>query len=190
MDNRKISLKRAGAGIIVVLALLLSSTFSWGDTAIYVYQTAGNGALTIKTITDTGITATPVQTIPNSCYRPDLFWDSAAGALRLNGFNAYNDPAWTGTINATGVLANIMPSSLPTVFCSLATTSIVSAAFPDNIPCTSYGAWIACTGGVMTRTGNPQGCTAAQLTTLPCTCLLYTSPSPRDRTRSRMPSSA
>ena len=24
----------------------------------------------------------------------------------------------------------------------------------------------------------------------PCTCLLYTSPSPRDRTRSRMPSSA
>ena len=25
---------------------------------------------------------------------------------------------------------------------------------------------------------------------LPCACLLYTSPSPRDRTRSRMPSSA
>ena len=25
---------------------------------------------------------------------------------------------------------------------------------------------------------------------VPCTCLLYTSPSPRDRTRSRMPSSA
>eukprot|EP00657_Telonema_sp_P-1_P000496 TRINITY_DN10935_c0_g1_i1.p1 TRINITY_DN10935_c0_g1~~TRINITY_DN10935_c0_g1_i1.p1 ORF type:complete len:249 (+),score=83.51 TRINITY_DN10935_c0_g1_i1:129-875(+) len=29
-----------------------------------------------------------------------------------------------------------------------------------------------------------------QLTTWNCTCLLYTSPSPRDRTRSRMPSSA
>ena len=28
------------------------------------------------------------------------------------------------------------------------------------------------------------------LRTLPTTCLLYTSPSPRDRTRSRMPSSA
>ena len=32
--------------------------------------------------------------------------------------------------------------------------------------------------------------TAMELRGIPCICLLYTSPSPRDRTRSRMPSSA
>ena len=35
-----------------------------------------------------------------------------------------------------------------------------------------------------------QAVAARNLTALPVTCLLYTSPSPRDRTRSRMPSSA
>ena len=49
---------------------------------------------------------------------------------------------------------------------------------------------------VVTTTGNVNVCDSAMLTTLKNTavvcniCLLYTSPSPRDRTRSRMPSSA
>ena len=34
------------------------------------------------------------------------------------------------------------------------------------------------------------GCNDIEINTLSNTCLLYTSPSPRDRTRSRMPSSA
>ena len=34
------------------------------------------------------------------------------------------------------------------------------------------------------------GCGEAELADLACTCLLYTSPSPRDRSLSRMPSSA
>ena len=44
-------------------------------------------------------------------------------------------------------------------------------------------------GEVVLLTG-PSGCGKTTLLTLIGACLLYTSPSPRDRTRSRMPSSA
>ena len=49
-----------------------------------------------------------------------------------------------------------------------------------------------CTAPVPVNDGNNPGLTnvCATLDQTPCTCLLYTSPSPRDRTRSRMPSSA
>jgi hypothetical protein len=168
MDNRKISLKRAGAGIIVVLVLLLGSAVSWGDTSIYVYQALNSGALTIKTIDCNGTTTTPAQTvaIPNSCFTPDLFWDSANGALRLNGFDSNNYPIWTGTIDATGKFATTMAPL--TVTCGSAVASVVNAAFPTK--CTGYSAWTACSGGVMTRTGTtPSGCVPDQPTILSCT---------------------
>ena len=41
-----------------------------------------------------------------------------------------------------------------------------------------------------TYSGHPVACAAALATLDIYNCLLYTSPSPRDRTRSRMPSSA
>ena len=47
----------------------------------------------------------------------------------------------------------------------------------------------ACGGGETTPTEAPAP-TAAPVVEEPTACLLYTSPSPRDRTRSRMPSSA
>ena len=45
-------------------------------------------------------------------------------------------------------------------------------------------------GWVEQRLGSIAGALRVPLIALLCICLLYTSPSPRDRTRSRMPSSA
>ena len=50
--------------------------------------------------------------------------------------------------------------------------------FPDNA------------GGYIFKTNNAGGILGGISTGQPIICLLYTSPSPRDRTRSRMPSSA
>ena len=44
--------------------------------------------------------------------------------------------------------------------------------------------------GVLNRVGEALGQTTGEMVVAGHTCLLYTSPSPRDRTRSRMPSSA
>ena len=53
--------------------------------------------------------------------------------------------------------------------------------------------WIGQAGQGATRDGQPvrvSSCTDVAKARIVTTCLLYTSPSPRDRTRSRMPSSA
>jgi len=164
--------KGIGAAAVVIAYILLSSILSWGATTVYVYQAASSGALTIKTIDENGTVATPAQTvaIPNSCAAPDLFWDSDAGALRLNGFGADKNPSWTGTINANGQFSTTM--AFQTISCTSVAASVVSAAFPDTIPtlassqaCTdwSYGPWtpLPCAAGsIQTRiaTGIPAGC--------------------------------
>ena len=61
----------------------------------------------------------------------------------------------------------------------------------DSTACDSIqwnGNWLVSTDTYLDTLQNAAGCDS--IVTLNLTCLLYTSPSPRDRTRSRMPSSA
>lgn len=168
MDRVETYKRRAGTGVLIVFVLLLSAALCWADTTIYVYQSAA-GALTVKTFdSDGNLSGTIPQTkaIPDSCFTPELFWDSGAGALRINGFNSSGDPIWTGTIGADGQFASRKTFQSPD--CGSVTADALSAVYPDSIPCVSYTAWsTTCSNGFFTRTGIPDGCVGALLT-IPC----------------------
>ncbi|MHB8881362.1 MAG: hypothetical protein ACYC69_07595 [Thermodesulfovibrionales bacterium] len=124
---------RKGFGMIaiaVVAFLLVSSTPGWADTKLYVRK-AADGALTIwkydvATATPR-ITPQPIS-IPNSCYTPELFWDTDLGAWVLNGFDDSMNLAWTGAVNVSGVFS--MAGTPPAIVCgtpgAVTTTSSLS----------------------------------------------------------------
>ena len=59
-----------------------------------------------------------------------------------------------------------------------------------NVPTSMRGRVVSSTGKPLTRLERSTGTDSLSLAKKLYACLLYTSPSPRDRTRSRMPSSA
>jgi len=71
--------------------------------------------------------------------------------------------------------------------CGFETEALVSVAFADGSTITRH---ISCTGNALARVASEVLEATIIEATHDETCLLYTSPSPRDRTRSRMPSSA
>ena len=84
----------------------------------------------------------------------------------------------------TGILSNVTPSLVQGVAGNLGESEIgVTKAIDGMVP-TMLAAMIgkSANSGAMNH--------LFTLLTDPKSCLLYTSPSPRDRTRSRMPSSA
>eukprot|EP00657_Telonema_sp_P-1_P002804 TRINITY_DN1650_c0_g1_i1.p1 TRINITY_DN1650_c0_g1~~TRINITY_DN1650_c0_g1_i1.p1 ORF type:complete len:184 (-),score=22.32 TRINITY_DN1650_c0_g1_i1:66-617(-) len=93
------------------------------------------------------------------------------------------------------VTRRLMLSSSEATFCSSATTSCIFCL--PNFRTSAFSASSSSTRCVKDRLriSSPQlswdsGCEGNLSTISSTTCLLYTSPSPRDRTRSRMPSSA
>ena len=110
---------------------------------------------------------------------PKIGWDQAFGTVTPTG-------SATVAILDTGVDAahpDLAGAVLPG-------TSILDGTDGRSDP-NGHGTWMA--GIVAASTDNGIGIAGvgyAGVRVLPVTCLLYTSPSPRDRTRSRMPSSA
>ncbi len=144
MGKRKNLMKGAGQGIFIVLAILLSSVLSWGDTRLMVDQDA-TGSLTL-TVWDGAVkTVASVLNAPAmSCGVPVIDWDSTlnsnAGGWVIFGSDASNpSQMWSGTVtcasynpavasctytNKTVVTA---PSSCGTGF-AIASSCLVSTA--------------------------------------------------------------
>ena len=114
--------------------------------------------------------------------RPDLIFHLAGQAYPAR---SWDTPALTLAVN-TGGTANILQAAAaygrPRVVV-VTSAEIYGELRPDELPLTETSP---------ARPRHPYGVSklaAGELVRVYC-CLLYTSPSPRDRTRSRMPSSA
>ena len=109
--------------------------------------------------------------------------DSATGLATQQSIKAYVD-AHPGTIYTAGTGINISGSN------------VISNTAPDQTVALTGGTGISTSGTypnfTITNDSPDQtvSLTGAGTTTVSGTCLLYTSPSPRDRQKSRMPSSA
>ena len=94
---------------------------------------------------------------------------AATGTLMYFDFGNYSGSSWQGNTGAT-TLTNIQSSG---------------ASGGVDLPKGSSAAYNSANGGILRGSG-----TQDVRTTISGSCLLYTSPSPRDATLSRMPSSA
>ena len=123
--------------------------------------------------------------------RLSIFEGTCAGGLTSIGATcAFSTNAADLTMGTTYLIQVYSVSSSSTVFTTFDLCAF-AAPIPTNDECTNA---IALTESVDTLcnnkiSGTTRAATRSTETTL-CNCLLYTSPSPRDRTRSRMPSSA
>ncbi len=165
MGITKTLLKGAGKGVLAAFIVLMCASLGFAATTIYVNQDA-TGKLTVTTLDCNGVVTNPANTspaIPNSCSTPDLFWDSDAGELRLNGFDGSTPPApkWTGTIDANGNFTTTM-SSLPNVTCSSVTPNVVSATFSTT---PTVVASQACTSWTYDASWNPSPCAVGTIQT-------------------------
>ena len=97
-----------------------------------------------------------------------------------------NGREWFGTVNGTSVLGENEGEGLRLVWERHASVDLpgVTQVITSAGTLTDTGKYY-----LLGRLTTPLGQTVAQAAPYPF-CLLYTSPSPRDRTRSRMPSSA
>ena len=93
--------------------------------------------------------------------------------------------SFTVTVNAVAVESELScPADIIETVNSPTETVTISWPNPEGSTNCSAG------GFVFTQTAGPASGSPFGVGTTTITCLLYTSPSPRDRTRSRMPSSA
>ena len=138
----------------------------------YIVENATSGAhtVTFKTSSGTGITWSAT--------------DKGKKILYSDGTNIEEGVTSTGSLITGDITTNTIYTSNLTVTND---TNVSGITISDNVTAannitTTAGNMIDQLGEVRTVPANTQAS--------PYTCLLYTSPSPRDRTRSRMPSSA
>ena len=160
-------LLKLGAATDTITNVTIDATGAISDSRPIV-NTGSGGVLTINSLTITPV-AQYISTL-----------DSGSGTFKLGG-NVTFTAATTGQGTISGALD--LGGATRTLNVGLGTGPIydlgISAAVANGA-LTKIGTGRLYLSGVSTYTG----------TTLVQTCLLYTSPSPRDRTRSRMPSSA
>ena len=104
-----------------------------------------------------------IESIGNGWYRCSITYNDTISGVRVYGLQADND--FTGTSGNIYIQDAQLEQGLVASDVISTTTTSVSAGILEDMPRLDYSGGASC-------------------------CLLYTSPSPRDRTRSRMPSSA
>ena len=87
-------------------------------------------------------------------------------------------------VNATIVAADLADDAVTSA--KIADDAVTAAKIADSVSLGAYNSWAVKTGTYTAANKDQLIANSGSA----FTCLLYTSPSPRDRTRSRMPSSA
>ena len=162
----------------------------------------GTGEIAALGAINLGTNQTAVAVTAGEYHTCGLLKDGTVKCWGLNSFGQLGKDSTTNLGDGTGEMAALAavalaapssPTSVTVVAGYLSVTvSWVAPVNTGQSPITGYTATASHSGGTCTTTST--SCTISNLSsTVSYTftaCLLYTSPSPRDRTRSRMPSSA